>query len=115
MSGPDASRPVTGRIPVGSDKKDYGNSTGHSALSGRIGSDGTASFLPSGGPLDLDADWPPPHQTHRFGRHMDLRSQSGGVQLFDPSRFDVLRDACRSLRLGVVTESNHLHLSLGAS
>ena len=31
------------------------------------------------------------------------------------TRFDVLRDACRSLRLGVVTESNHLHLSLGAS
>jgi hypothetical protein len=71
--------------------------------------------LPSGGLLDLDADWTPPHQIHRFGRHMDLRSQSGGVQLFDPSRFDVLRDACRNLRLGVVTESNHLHLSLGAS
>jgi hypothetical protein len=70
--------------------------------------------LPSGGLLDLDADWNPPHQTHRFGRHMDLRSLNGGVRLFDQSMLKMLRDACRQSRLSVRTEPDHLHLSLGA-
>jgi hypothetical protein len=72
--------------------------------------------LPSGGLLDLHADWNPPHQTHRFGRQMDLRSQSGGVQLFDRETLRMLRKACRQAELSVTVETNphHFHLSLGA-
>jgi hypothetical protein len=68
-----------------------------------------------GGLFDLDLAWTWPHRTHRFGRQMDIRSinPGSGIAMFDSDRLRTLRVACGPT-LTVMTEANHLHLSLGA-
>lgn len=70
--------------------------------------------LPWGGMFDVDGDWTAPHQLHRFGRQLDLRSQVDGTNIFDLVRWKALVDACASEDLTVHQEPDHYHLSLGA-
>jgi hypothetical protein len=67
--------------------------------------------LPSGGMFDIDRNWKNPHQTHRFGRQMDVRKWD----MFDRNRINQLTRSCRlaGLRLKDEGDPPHFHLSLG--